>query len=947
MSVVDPPFDVLAADLRGTVDTSRRRRAEYTSDASNYRLLPAAVVYPADEQDVSRIVRFGREHGVPVTARGGGTSIAGNAVGAGIIVDLSRHFGDIFEIDPQARTARVGAGVVLADLQRAAAAHGLRFGPDPSSQSRCTIGGMIGNNACGPRAMTWGRTSDNVERLRVVDGTGAVRVLGRGLADAPELERLVGEHLATIRIEFGKYSRQGSGFALEHLLPENGRDLAKAFVGTEGACAVVTEAVLRLVPIPAATALTVLAYSDIATAADDVPAILREKPLAIESLDAALLAAVQRSRPDVRVPDMPRGGAWLFVESHGPDAAAARSAAEKIAQAAQTVSTRVLDDGADARALWAVRADGVGLAGRTAEGQPAWAGWEDASVPPEHLGGYLRAFDDLKAEYGVSGFSYGHFGDGCVHTRIDFPLATDPAGFAEFIRKAARLVLERGGSPSGEHGDGRARGALLAQMYSPEAIALFAAVKSHFDPDDVLNPGVIVAPAPIDDDLRLPRARPLPAVGFVLREDRRDLAVAAHRCTGVGKCRTTGAAGHDFMCPSYRATGDERNTTRARARVLQEVSNGSFLADGVHSAELADSLDLCLSCKACSSDCPAGVDVATMKSEVLHQRYRGRIRPLAHYTLGRLPRWLRVIALAPRLVNTVGRARGLSRLAMHAMGADPRRSLPRIPEQTFHSWWRRRPSARRDGPEVALWADSFSNAISPHAARAAVTVLEEAGYRVRVVSPDVCCGLTLITTGQLDAAKRELTRMLDAIADLLAAGTPIVALEPSCLAVLRKDAHELLPDDTRAVQARRGVFTLAEFLTDRRGAHAAMWSPPDLSGVEIIVQPHCHHHAVMGFAADRALLENTGARLIELNGCCGLAGNFGMEKGHYDLSVAVAELGLGPALREHPDALLLADGFSCRTQADDLYRRSGMHMAELLAARGDPARRSALGTVAS
>lgn len=404
----------------------------------------------------------------------------------------------------------------------------------------------------------------------------------------------MGEHLATIRTEFGKYSRQGSGFALEHLLPENGRDVAKAFVGTEGACGIVTEAVLRLVPIPAATALTVLAYPDTAAAADDVPTILREKPLAIESLDAELLAAVQRSRPDARVPEMPRGGAWLFVESHGADTAAARSAAERIAHAAQAVSSRVLDDGLDARALWAVRADGVGLAGRTAEGQPAWAGCEDASVPPEHLGGYLRAFGELKAEYGVSGFSYGHFGDGCVHTRIDFPLATDPGGFAEFIGKAAQLVLERGGSPSGEHGDGRARGALVAQMYSPEAIALFAAVKAQFDPDDVLNPGVIVAAAPIEDDLRLPLARPLPSVGFALREDRNDLAVAAHRCTGVGKCRSTGSAGHDFMCPSYRATGDERNTTRARARVLQEVSNGSFLADGVHSAELADSLDLCL-----------------------------------------------------------------------------------------------------------------------------------------------------------------------------------------------------------------------------------------------------------------------------------------------------------------------------------------------------------------
>lgn len=923
-------FDALASQMRGDIETDRRRRAEYTSDASNYRVLPAAVAYPADESDLMRIVQFGRRHGVSVTARGGGTSIAGNAIGDGIVVDLSRHFGTIRTIDPVARTARVGAGVVLADLQRAASAHGLRFGPDPSSQSRCTIGGMIGNNACGPRAMSWGRTSDNVQELRIVDGTGAVRVLGRGYEGAPGLQKLVGDHLATIRTEFGTYARQGSGFALEHLLPENGRDVAKAFVGTEGTCGIVTEALLRLVPVPAATALAVLGYRDIVAAADDVPALLTEKPLAIESLDAQLLDVVIRSRPELQVPDMPEGGAWLFVESQGHDAASARKSAHSVVLASQANDARVFAEGPEARQLWAMRADGVGLAGRTPDGRPAWAGWEDASVPPQHLGSYLRAFEELKYRHGVSGISYGHFGDGCVHTRIDFPIDRDPSGFAAFIEDAAELVLERGGSPSGEHGDGRARGALLKKMYSAEAITLFAEMKSQFDPDGVLNPGVIVRATPIDEDLRLPTARPMPTIGFALAEDRGDLAVAAHRCTGVSKCRSMSPS-HDFMCPSFRATGDERNTTRARARVLQEISNGGFLQDGVHSPELADSLDLCLSCKACSSDCPAGVDVATMKSEVLHQRYRGRLRPLSHYTLGRLPRWLRLTALMPRTVNTVGRIRPLSRLAMHAIGADPRRSLPRIPTRTFHSWWRRRAVGAGGGPEVALWVDSFSNSVTPATAQAAVTLLEGAGYTVRIVQAGVCCGLTLITTGQLDAAKHQLTRLLDALEHDLDASIPIVALEPSCAAVLRKDAPELLPHDARAVRARQTVHTLAEFLTDSRAPHADSWTPPDLSGVEVVVQPHCHHHAVMGFAADRSLLKATGARLIELSGCCGLAGNFGMEKGHYELSTAVAELAMGPTLRSHPDAVLLADGFSCRTQAADLYERSGLHLAELIA----------------
>ncbi|MGW8482618.1 FAD-binding and (Fe-S)-binding domain-containing protein [Microbacterium sp. NPDC055903] len=923
MSIVTSALPELRAALGDRIDTGIRRRAEYSSDASNYRVVPEAVVFPQDADDVVAAVRVAREHRLPVTARGAGTSIAGNAIGAGLVLDLS-GLDRVIEIDPEARTARVQAGVVLADLQHAAAAHGLRFGPDPSSQSRCTIGGMIGNNACGPRAMRWGRTSDNVIALRIVDGTGRIRELGPTGA-IPELDGVTDAHLATIRTEFGRYARQGSGFGLEHLLPENGRDAAKAFVGTEGACGVVLEATLRLVPVPTATALTVLGYGDIASAADDVPALLPLAPIAIESLDAQLVEVVRRAGG--AIPPLPEGRAWLFVETAGEDQAEAVAAASRIAEAASTADTAVLPAGAAATRLWGIRADGVGLAGRTAEGAPAWAGWEDASVPPEHLGDYLRAFDALKAAHGVSGLSYGHFGDGCVHTRIDYPIADDPEGFARFISAAAELVLERGGSPSGEHGDGRARGELLQQMYSADALRAFAAFRAVFDPDGILNPGIVVDPAPIAADLRLPGARPLPAIGFAFAHDGGDLGAAAHRCTGVGKCRTSQANAAGFMCPSFRATGEERNTTRARARVLQEAVNGT-LVDGIRSPALADSLDLCLSCKACSSDCPAEVDIATVKSEVLHQKYHGRIRPLSHYTFGRLPQWLRIAGIAPWALDAVQRIPGIRALLMSLIGADPRRSLPRLPSRSLQRRWRARTAPER--PDVLIWADSFTDRISPEVGEAAIAVLEDAGYRVGLVPPGVCCGLTWITTGQLDGARRRLRAGLDVLEPTLADGIPIIGLEPSCTAVLRKDVVELLPDDPRARQAAAAVRTLAEFLTDPSAPHATSWQPPDLSGTRVIAQPHCHQHAVMGFAADAELLRRSGAEVDTLSGCCGMAGNFGMEAGHYELSASVAELALAPRVRADPGAVVLADGLSCRTQAVDLLAHDSVHLAELI-----------------
>ena len=925
----------LAAELRragvAEVDASTRRRAEYSTDASNYRVVPQAVVFPREVDEVAAAIRVARDLQVPVTARGAGTSCAGNAVGPGIVLDLSRHLNRVLSLDPQAGTAVVQPGVILADLQRAAAPHGLRFGPDPSTQARCTIGGMIGNNACGAHALAYGRTSDNVEALSLLLADG--RTLSTGplaeLADpvAAQLTQLVSANLATIRTEFGRFTRQVSGYSMERLLPENSGDLAKFLVGTEGTLAVISQATVRLVSAAKFTALTVLGYPDMATAAEAVPALLPLGPLALEGMDAQLVAVLRQRlisrRSQATIPELPVGDAWLFIETGGDCLAEAVAAGQAMVRLAQAQSATVVT-GDQARQLWKIREDGAGLGSRTAAGAPAWPGWEDAAVPPERLGPYLREFRQLLDQHHLDGVVYGHLGDGCVHVRLDFPLADRPTAFRSFLLDAAKLAADHGGSMSGEHGDGRARGELLPAMYSPAAIGLFASVKAIFDPDNLLNPGVIVDPDPVDASLRLPLARSLSgARGFGYAHDGGDFATAVHRCVGVGKCRAdTGGV----MCPSYLATKDETHSTRGRARVLQEMANGSLVSGGWKSVEVAEALDLCLSCKGCSSDCPAGVDMATYKAEVLFQRYRRRVRPASHYLLGWLPRWARLATKTPRLANGVLAPKPLAALAKRIGGIDQRRPLPKFAAESFRHWFATHPVAA--GEPVMLFLDTFTNAFSPQVGIAAVAVLEAAGYSVQIPGHSVCCGLTWISTGQLDGARRQLNHTLGALDAAASQGIPIVGLEPSCTAVLRSDVTELLPDDPRAGRVKAATRTLSELLHERG------WNPPSLADVQVIAQPHCHQHAVMGFEPDARLLAQAGATVDAVSGCCGLAGNFGVEKGHYEVSVAVAEHALLPAVRSAPaSSVVLADGFSCRTQLDQLADRAGIHLAELLASR--------------
>nr|WP_256251897.1 FAD-binding and (Fe-S)-binding domain-containing protein [Streptomyces sp. yr375] len=956
----------------GDVEFGVTARALVTMDASNYRRVPVGVVAPRDADDVSAVLEVCRAHGVPVVARGGGTSIAGQATGTGVVLDFTRHMNRLVTLDPEARTAVVQPGLVLDRLQEAAAPYGLRFGPDPSTHSRCTLGGMIGNNSCGSHSVAWGTTADSVRELAVVTARGQRLRLGQGWDGAPDgLRALVDGELARLRTGYPELPRRISGYALDALLPENGVDVARSFCGSEGTLGVLTEAVVRLVEAPRARVLAVLGYAAEGDAAEAAAGLLPYGPLTVEGMAADLV-------PPGAAAGLPRGGAWLFVETGGETAAQARARAQAIVRAADVVDARVVTDPAGQRALWRIREDASGTATRMPGGtsQPpgavggseAWPGWEDCAVPPARLGAYLRDFRTLLTAHDLRGTPYGHFGDGCIHVRIDFDLLTE-AGigrFRRFSEELADLVVAHGGSLSGEHGDGQARAELLPRMYGPELVALFERAKGVWDPDDLLNPGMLVRPAPLDSNLRfavLPR-EPVD-VAFGYPSDGGDFSAAVRRCVGVAKCRTTEATGDGVMCPSFRVTGREEHSTRGRARLLHEMLAGELVTDGWRSTEVRDALDLCLSCKGCRSDCPVEVDMATYKAEFLHHHYEGRRRPAAHYSMGWLPVWLRWASRtrATAVLNTLAAVGPLAHLAKRLGGIAPERGIPRLAGETFSGWWRRRPvdkqapdpggSASR-GEVVVLWPDTFTEHLAPSVGRAAVRVLEAAGLRValpptlrtrggrrpvgdgRSRSPvalltarrgRVCCGLTYVSTGQLDHARVVLRRTLDLMQPVLETAAPVVVLEPSCAAALRTDLPELLHDDPRAGRLAARVLTFAEALE----RYAPGWTPPRLDR-PAVGQTHCHQHAVLGDAAERRLREAAGLTGDLTGGCCGLAGNFGFEAGHFEVSSACAEERLLPAVRDAPEgSVVLADGFSCRTQLDQLAGVRGRHLAEVLA----------------
>ncbi|WP_434614160.1 FAD-binding and (Fe-S)-binding domain-containing protein [Arthrobacter sp. A5] len=940
-----------AGEIRASIDgdfrTDAGTRAAFASDASNHRVLPQGVAFPRHAGDVAFIVQVCREEDIPVTARGTGTNIAGNAIGPGVVVDFTRHMNNILSVDPEARTAVVEPGVIL-DALRARAEHdGLTFGVDPSTHDRCTLGGMIGTNACGSHSVAWGTTADNVHALDLVlaDGTSAsVAAHGRTGQPIPdsaaglvkELITVRDAYLGEIRTELGTFRRQISGYGLQYLLPENNLDVAKALVGSEGSCSLITAATVKLVRSPPVRQLVVAGYRDEYAAAVAAPVVAQAGPLTVEGMEAELVrASDSRPGPGHR-PTLPEGSAWLLVEVGGFNDDDARAKAEemrKVARETGAIDVQIIV-GAAQRGYWSIRERGAGLASRTADGQEAWPGWEDAAVPPENLGAYIRDFRSLMARFNVHGMLYGHFGEGCLHIRIDHNLFTAEGvrHFRHFQEAAAEVVTSHGGSLSGEHGDGRARSELLDRQYSPRMLAAFGAFKHAFDPGKLLNPGIIVDPAPLDADLRnLGQQSATKGLAFAYSDDSGDFTKAVRRCVGVGSCRTTSGGG---MCPSFRATQDERHSTRGRSRLLSEMMNGSLQEEGWRSTEVKDALDLCLSCKACHSECPVSVDMATYKAEFLYQHYKGRIRQASHYSMGWLPLWLRLASPIAPLVNLAMGIPGVAKLARTLGGIDQQRAIPKLYRRTGRSALRRTPAPDTATPEMAtpdmagaqpviVWLDSFTDSFSPGITGQAVALLRAAGYQTLPPPRGLCCGLTWVSTGQLDAAKTIMRRTVAALDD--GSETPIIVLEPSCGAALRTDVVELLNTDAaKRVSAR--VKSLAEALSGR-GLDFDHSMP-----TKALAQFHCHQRSTFGTEADTELLISAGLDVTSVtDGCCGLAGNFGFEKGHYDVSVACAEQSFMPALQQAgPEDEVVADGFSCRLQIEQIGKSPSKHLAQLL-----------------
>ncbi|SFE01612.1 FAD/FMN-containing dehydrogenase [Actinopolyspora alba] len=940
-----------ASPLRSAISGQARfdpgTRALYATDASNYRQVPAGVVFPRQDSDVAATLAIAREYGLSITSRGAGTSIAGNAMGPGLVLDFSRHMNRIEHLDPDRRLARVQPGVVLDTLRQAAQPHGLTFGPDPSTHSRCTLGGMIGNNSCGTHSVAWGKTVDNIRELDVLLSDGTRLTLGATPPDTldtlcargdrtgrlyGELRRLAEYYEPNLRADMPTPRRRVSGYNLDQLLPDNEFNLARALVGSEGTCATVLSATVELVETPAARAMVVLGFDNTYDAADEVTHLLHRDTLAIEGISGELVDVVGDRNPDSpALPLLPAGRSWLLVETGGADQDTARHTAETIANSfGERATTAVHTAPERMAALWKIREEGSGYATRMADGSERWSGWEDAAVPPHRLGTYLREFDALLDHFGYHGVNYGHYGDGCIHVRIDFDLMSR-AGAAEyrnFLESAAELTAAHGGSLSGEHGDGRARSELLSRMYPQPILDAFERFKTAFDPEGLHNPGILTRPSPVDSDLRLLVAPPrIPSrTTLALGSDDGDLAPATRRCVGMGKCLNSSGG---VMCPSYRATRDEKHSTRGRAHLLFEMLAGETVRGGWRSEEVHEALDLCLSCKGCKTDCPVGVDMASYKAEFLHRYHHNRPRPAAHYSMGFLPLWLRLAAHAPWLANRITRGR-TAPLLKRLGGIAPERELPSIAPRTLRRRHRARGNHDGESETVVLFPDTFTNYLEPTIGSDAIAGLRRLGYQVELPTGSMCCGLTWHSTGQLGIARRVLRRTARNLRPKLRTGTPLVGLEPSCTEFLRNDALELCPDDEDVRTVAESTTTFAEQVAPSR--HQWRRETTETAD-EALMQVHCHQYAESGAEADRAVLEATGLRTRVLDsGCCGLAGNFGFERGHYDVSMACAEDSLLPEVRAaHDDTTILADGFSCRTQLRHATEAEPVHLATLLA----------------
>jgi FAD/FMN-containing dehydrogenase/Fe-S oxidoreductase len=929
----------LRAGIRGEVRFDDGSRALYSTDASNYRQVPIGVVVPRDAQDVIAAVALARKHRAPILGRGAGTSLAGQCCNVAVVVDMSKYMHGIAEMNPAQKFARVEPGIVLDDLRRAAEMHGLTFGPDPATHAQCTLGGMIGNNSCGVHSIMSGKTVDNIEELDVLTYDGIrMRV---GATSEAELASIIAEggrrgeiyaglksirdrYADLIRAKFPRIPRRVSGYNLDELLPENGFHVARALVGSESTCVLVLEAKTKLVHSPPARALVVAGYPSVYEAADDVPRVLAHDPIGLEGFDDLLVRDQQFKKMNPHgIALLPPGGGWLLVEFGGATLDEAMDKAQRLASSLDPSSTRIFDDRSkEARFVWAVRESGLGATGHVPGKPLMWEGWEDAAVAPEKLGRYLRELRTLLERYEYGGDFYGHFGDGCVHTRTNFDLTSKPgiAKFRAFIDEAADLVASHGGSFSGEHGDGQARAALLGKMFGPELMNAFREFKALWDPEWKMNPGKLIVPYEPDENLRLGADyEPWnPSTHFQFEEDHGRMNHAVLRCVGVGRCRRLDGG---TMCPSYQVTREEEHSTRGRARLLFEMFEGETVPSSWRNEAVKESLDLCLACKGCKGDCPTQVDMATYKAEFMSHYYAGRLRPLPAYTMGLIYWWAGMASYVPTFANAMTRLPFMKTLA----GVAKERQMPQFAERTFRQQFARRKSANSGAPRVVLWADTFNNHFLPGTAMAAVEVLEHAGYSVSIPRRRLCCGRPLYDWGFLGGAKRLLRTTLDALAPDLDAGVPVVGLEPSCVSVFRDELTGLFPRDARARKLAQSTFTLSEFLAKEEVVLPVLQR-------KALVQAHCHHKAVMRFDAEEALLRRIGLDLTHPDsGCCGMAGAFGFEEKHYDLSMKVGERVLLPMVREaSPETLIIADGFSCREQIEQSTGRGTLHFAEVL-----------------
>lgn len=944
----------LSRRITGEVRFDTGARAAYSADASNYRQIPIGVVIPRSIEDVVATLDICRAHGVPILPRGGGTSQNGQCVNVAVVIDTTKYLNRVLDIDPVAKTARVEPGAVCDALRDAAEKHALTFGPDPATHSRCTLGGMIGNNSCGAHSVMAGKTVDNIETLDIITYDGLrltvgptsedelVRIIrggGRRGEIYGQLRDLRNRYADLIRARFPKIKRRVSGYNLDQLLPENGFNVARALVGTEGTCVFTLGATTRLVSSPQARVILVLGFPDIYAAGDAVPEILPFKPIATEGLDERIIGGLrERGLRGADIALLPPGNAWIIIEfgADTTEAASAQAAAlvEHYAGKAAAPSSWLINDPALCERIWTIRETAASATALTIHpDQPdPIVGWEDAAVDPLRLGDYLREFQALVDRHGYQTSLYGHFGDGCIHARITFDTRSTEGIkiWRSFLRAAAELVVKYGGSLSGEHGDGQAKAEFLPIMYGEELMQAFREFKAIWDPDNRMNPGKVIDPYRADENLKYgPDYQPLrPATlfAFASREGQ-GFNRAIERCVGMGKCRA-----HDggVMCPSYRATREERYSTRGRARLLSEMLRGEIIHDGWRNEAVREALDLCLACKGCKSDCPTHTDMASYKAEFLHHHYLGRLRPLQAYTMGFINRWARLASLAPRIVNLLAATPGLSALLKFGGGIAQRRTIPKFARRTFRKWFaRRRAPATGTGRRgrVILWADTFNNHFQPGSAAAAVEVLEALGYTVTIPRQQLCCGRPLYDFGMLDTARAYLREVLDALADDIHAGVPVIGLEPACLSVFRDELPNLFPDDARAGKLAKQCHLFSDFLMT-----IADWEAPQLGG-DALVHGHCHQKAVFGMTAEMALLKRLGIRArVPESGCCGMAGAFGFNPGHYDVSLKIGESALLPAVRAADEqTMIIASGYSCREQISQLSDRHALHIAEVVA----------------